>query len=56
MPATTGTRPCAGRGSNPRHPDHEDVLDKSHDDWTYYLRTIRPMLGWSLFVGQKTAG
>jgi SAM-dependent methyltransferase len=40
---------------NPHHPDREAVLDKSHDEWTYYLRTIRPMLGWSMYVGQKTA-
>ncbi len=38
---------------NPTHRDHDDVLDKSRDDWTYYLRTIRPMLGWTIFVGRK---
>lgn len=38
---------------NPNHPDREDVLDKSRDDWNYYLRTIRPMLGWTVIVGIK---
>jgi cyclopropane fatty-acyl-phospholipid synthase-like methyltransferase len=38
---------------NPTHRDHDAVLDKTHDDWMYYLRTIRPMLGWTIFVGQK---
>ncbi|MEO8758744.1 MAG: class I SAM-dependent methyltransferase [Devosia sp.] len=38
---------------NPTHPDQEAVLKKSQDDWTYYLKTIRPMLGWTIFVGRK---
>ena len=38
---------------NPRHPDHDAVLDKSRDDWNYYLRTIRPLLGWTIVVGRK---
>jgi SAM-dependent methyltransferase len=38
---------------NSTHPDREAVLDKSRDDWNYYLRTIRPMLGWTVFVGIK---
>ena len=39
-----------------QHPDHSDrdeVLDKSRDGWDYYLRTIRPMLGWTVLVGLK---
>jgi SAM-dependent methyltransferase len=39
---------------HPTHPDHEAVLDKSQDEWNYYLRTVRPMLGWTIFVGRKT--
>jgi SAM-dependent methyltransferase len=39
---------------HPQHPDHDDVLDRSREGWTYYLRTIRPMLGWTIFVGRKT--
>ncbi len=35
------------------HPDHDEVLNKSADDWTYYLRTIRPYLGWTIVVGHK---
>lgn len=35
------------------HPDHEDVLNKSRDDWNYYLKTVRPMLGWTIFVGRR---
>ena len=38
---------------HPGHPDHDEVLNKSSDDWTYYLRTVRPMLGWTIFVGRK---
>lgn len=39
---------------NPNHRDHDDVVDKSNDDWGYYLRTIRPMMGFTIFVGIKT--
>ncbi len=38
---------------NREHPDHDEVLNKSSDDWTYYLRTIRPYLGWTIVVGHK---
>ena len=38
---------------HPDHPDHDDVLDKSRADWTDYLRRIRPMLGWTIFVARK---
>ncbi|RYE86179.1 MAG: hypothetical protein EOP19_07525 [Hyphomicrobiales bacterium] len=38
---------------HPDHPDRDDVLDKSKADWIYYLRTIRPYLGWTIFVGTK---
>ncbi|MEO6014648.1 MAG: methyltransferase domain-containing protein [Devosia sp.] len=38
---------------NVTHPDHDDVLQKSSDDWGYYLRTIRPYLGWTIIVGHK---
>lgn len=38
---------------HPNHPDHADVLRKSRDDWMHYQRTIRPMLGWTIFVGRK---
>ena len=38
---------------NGSHPDHDDVLNKSSDDWTYYLRTIRPHLGWTIVVGHR---
>jgi SAM-dependent methyltransferase len=38
---------------NREHPDHDEVLDKSTADWTYYLRTIRPHLGWTIVVGHK---
>jgi SAM-dependent methyltransferase len=38
---------------HPDHPDHEDVLDRSREGWTHYLRTVRPMLGWTIFVGRK---
>ena len=38
---------------NRGHPDHDEVLNKSSDDWNYYLRTIRPYLGWTIVVGHK---
>jgi SAM-dependent methyltransferase len=38
---------------HPGHPDHEAVLTKSREDWTYYLKTIRPHLGWTIFVGRN---
>ena len=39
---------------HPSHPDHDDVLDKSRDrlDATT-CRRIRPMLGWTIFVGAQ---
>ncbi|MEO6395332.1 MAG: methyltransferase domain-containing protein [Devosia sp.] len=37
---------------HPGHPDHQAVLDKSRSDWAYYLKTIRPYLGWTIFVGR----
>ncbi|MEQ1770763.1 MAG: methyltransferase domain-containing protein [Devosia sp.] len=41
---------------NPGHVDHAAVLEKSRADWTYYLRTIRPLLGWTIFVGLTNGG
>ena len=41
---------------NPSHPDHADVLAKSAADWSYYLKTVRPLLGWTVFVGRKAGG
>ncbi|WP_055049353.1 class I SAM-dependent methyltransferase [Devosia sp. A16] len=38
---------------NPGHRDHTEVLQKSRDDWMHYQRIIRPMLGWTIFVGRK---
>lgn len=38
---------------NPNHRDHAEVLKKSREDWMYYQRTIRPLLGWTIFVGRK---
>ena len=41
---------------HPDHPDSDEVLDKSRDDWMYYLQTIRPLLGWTIFVGRRAGG
>jgi SAM-dependent methyltransferase len=41
---------------HPSHPDHAEVLEKSKAEWTYYLRWIRPHLGWTIFVGRKGGG
>lgn len=38
---------------NPDHPDYAAVLEKSRAEWTYYLKTIRPYLGWTVFVGRR---
>jgi SAM-dependent methyltransferase len=38
---------------NPDHPHHAEVLEKSRADWLYYQRHVRPMLGWTIFVGRK---
>lgn len=40
--------------ANPRHPDEADVLKRSRAEWDYYLKWIRPYLGWTIFVGRKT--
>lgn len=37
----------------PDHPAQKDVLHQSREDWNYYQRTIRPFLGWTIFVGRK---
>jgi hypothetical protein len=39
---------------NAEHPDTPEVLRKSREDWLYYQREIRPMLGWTIFVGRRT--
>jgi cyclopropane fatty-acyl-phospholipid synthase-like methyltransferase len=39
---------------NLSHPDRTELLQKSRDDWMYYLKTIRPLLGWTIFVGRRT--
>ena len=37
---------------HPNHPDHAEVLKKSRADWTYFQRTIRPLIGWTIFVAR----
>ena len=41
---------------HPEHPDHAEVLQKSRLDWTHYQRTIRPHVGWTVFVGRRYGG
>jgi SAM-dependent methyltransferase len=38
------------------HPDHAAVLARSRTDWTHYLRVIRPLLGWTVYVGRRAGG
>ena len=38
---------------HPDHPDHADVLKRSRDEWMYYLRTVRPYLGWTIFTARR---
>lgn len=38
---------------HPDHPDHADVLKRGQQEWTQYLRLMRPYLGWTIFVGRR---
>lgn len=38
---------------NADHAERAAVLEKSTADWNYYLRIIRPYVGWTIIVGQK---
>lgn len=38
---------------NPQHPDHADVLKRSRDEWRYYLRVVRPYLGWTIYTARR---
>lgn len=38
---------------NRDHPDRAAALTHSRTDWTFYLRTIRPYLGWTVFVARR---
>lgn len=40
---------------NPDHPGAAEVLRRSREEWNYYLKWIRPYLGWTIFVGRRTA-
>lgn len=37
-------------------PRQAEILAKSRADWMYYLKWIRPNLGWTIFVGRKAGG
>jgi SAM-dependent methyltransferase len=39
---------------HPNHLDHDAVAEKSSADWAYYLKTVRPHLGWTIVVGHKS--
>jgi cyclopropane fatty-acyl-phospholipid synthase-like methyltransferase len=39
---------------HPGHRDQEAILAKSRADWVHYLRSVRPNLGFAIFVGRKT--
>jgi cyclopropane fatty-acyl-phospholipid synthase-like methyltransferase len=39
--------------ANPTHPDHAEVLERSRSNWMVYLKTVRPLLGFTVFVGRK---
>jgi len=38
---------------NPKHRDHDAALEQSRADWTHYLKTIRPHLGWTIFLARR---
>jgi len=39
--------------NHPDHPDREALARRSDDEWTSYLRSTRPYLGWTIVVGHK---
>ena len=39
---------------NPDHPETPAVLKKSRADWMHYQQTIRPQLGWTIFVARRS--
>jgi cyclopropane fatty-acyl-phospholipid synthase-like methyltransferase len=41
---------------NPTHPDQAEFLKKSRTDWLYFQQTIRPQLGWTIFVARRAGG
>jgi len=41
---------------HPGHPEQAEILEESRKRWTYYLRWIRPNLGWTIFIGRKEGG
>jgi cyclopropane fatty-acyl-phospholipid synthase-like methyltransferase len=40
--------------ANPGHPDRDEMLKQAREDWQFYLHTIRPHLGWTIFVARRT--
>jgi len=40
--------------ANAGHAGEAEVLRKSREQWDYYLKWIRPYLGWTIFVGRRT--
>lgn len=40
--------------SHPDHADHDEVARRSSEEWTNYLRVVRPHLGWNIVVGHRT--
>lgn len=38
---------------NPDHPDRTGALAQSRTDWMFYLKTIRPHLGWTIFLARR---
>jgi cyclopropane fatty-acyl-phospholipid synthase-like methyltransferase len=38
---------------NPDHPERASALAQSRTDWMFYLKTIRPFLGWTIFVARR---
>ncbi len=41
---------------HPHHPDVDDVLKKSREDWMHFQRTIREQFGWTIFVARRAGG
>lgn len=41
---------------HPDHPDHAEALAKSRQDWIHFQKTIRPYVGWTIFVARRFGG
>jgi cyclopropane fatty-acyl-phospholipid synthase-like methyltransferase len=41
--------------ANPNHPGRAEMVAQSQSDWLFYLETVRPHLGWTIFIARRVA-